>query len=91
MNPAASSKRPRKREEREPSLVNMDEGQGSCFKLGATAKSPPAYGDRHGMKEDAVNWGDPPLHEEVFFFRKRMLYKPKGEVSYSQEGSPRGS
>ena len=67
----------------------MDEDHGSCLDLGTTARNPPAYGDRHGMKEDAVNWGDPPLHES-FFFRSEMLYKPKGEVSHRQEGSPRG-
>ncbi|CAH1225997.1 hypothetical protein PAECIP111893_05312 [Paenibacillus plantiphilus] len=27
------------------------------------------------MKEDAVNWGDPPLHE--VFFRSEMFYKLK--------------
>jgi hypothetical protein len=42
------------------------------------------------MKEDAVNWGDPPLHGK-FFFRSEMLYKPKCEVSHLQEGSPRGT
>ena|GEM_PF-4165090 len=62
VNPAASSKRPRKWEKRMPSLELMDEGHGICKELGAAEKNPPAYGDRHGMKEDAVNWGDPPLH-----------------------------
>jgi len=43
------------------------------------------------MKEDAVNWGDPPLHGDFFFRnRKETLYKPKGEVIRLQEGSPRG-
>ncbi|MGG3280990.1 hypothetical protein [Paenibacillus solani] len=35
------------------------------------------------MKEDAVNWGDPPLHGS--FFRSEMRYKPRGEVSHPQE------
>ena len=79
MNPAASSKRPRKREERKSNLVDMGEDHGSCLELGAVAKNPPAYGDRHGMKEDAVNWGDPPLHGRKFFFRgrKETRYKPE--------------
>jgi hypothetical protein len=42
----------------------MDEGHGSCKELGTTTKNPSAYGDRHGMKDGAVNWGDPPLHRE---------------------------
>jgi len=69
----------------------MDEGQGSCVELGTTVMNPPVYRDRHGMKDNAVNWGDPPLHG--FFFRncKETIYKPNGEVSRLQEGSPRGS
>lgn len=46
--------------------------------LGATVKNSPAYREQHGMKEDAVNWGDPPPHG--FFFlgiRKEMLYKSR--------------
>ncbi|QCT02577.1 hypothetical protein E6C60_1862 [Paenibacillus algicola] len=50
-----------------PSLAALDEGHGSCLELGSAVKNPPAYGDRHGMKEDAVNWGGPPLH--VFFLK----------------------
>jgi len=63
VNPAASSKRPRKGEEEEPSPEKMDEGHGSCEELGeATAKNLSAYGERYVNKECAVNWGDPPLH-----------------------------
>jgi hypothetical protein len=42
VNPAASSKRPRKREKRKPSPAYMDEGHGSCLELGAAVKNPPA-------------------------------------------------
>lgn len=68
----------------------MDEGQGSCKELGTAVKNPPAYGERHGMKEDAVNWGDPPLHGIFFVTVKRRSINPKGEMNRLQEGSPRG-
>jgi hypothetical protein len=42
----------------------MDEGHESCKELGTTTKNPPAYGEWHGMKDGAVNWGDPPLHRK---------------------------
>lgn len=58
-----------------PSLERMDEGHGSCLELGATAMNFPAYRERHGSKEDAVNWGDPPLHG-FFLNRKKAIYKP---------------
>jgi hypothetical protein len=54
----------------------MDEGQGNCAELGTTVKNPPAYGERHGMKDNAVNWGGPPLHERKKT-RKEVLYKSK--------------
>jgi hypothetical protein len=47
----------------------MGEDHGSCRELGTAVKNPPAYGDRHGRKEDIVNWGDPPPHGRIFFFR----------------------
>jgi len=53
----------------------MDEDHGSCIELGATVKNPPAYGERHGMKDGAVNWGDPPLHRKKNC--KEMPYKPE--------------
>jgi hypothetical protein len=53
----------------------MDEGHGICKELGAAEKNPPEYGDRHGMKEDAVNWEDPPLHGIFFRNCKEILYK----------------
>ncbi|RAI83531.1 hypothetical protein DET54_1353 [Paenibacillus pabuli] len=68
----------------------MDEGQGSCEELGTTAKNPPAYREQHGMKEDAVNWGDPPPHGFFFFLlgiRKETFYKSTGrsETSVGRE------
>jgi hypothetical protein len=72
-----------------PSLVVMDEGHESCKELGTTTKNPPAYGEWHGMKDGAVNWGDPPLHRKKTV--KRYPISLKGEVGYLQEGSPRGS
>jgi len=39
-------------------------------------KNPPAYGELHGMKDNAVNWGDPPLHRKKKNC-KEILYKPK--------------
>lgn len=55
----------------------MDEDHGSCIELGATVKNPPAYGERHGMKDGAVNWGDPPLHRKKKKNCKEMPYKPE--------------
>ncbi|MDR7319285.1 hypothetical protein [Brevibacillus nitrificans] len=40
-----------KREKWKPNLAHMDEGQGSCLELGATAKNPPAYGLGMGLTE----------------------------------------
>jgi hypothetical protein len=68
----------------------MDEGHGSCKELGTTTKNPSAYGDRHGMKDGAVNWGDPPLHRKKKTVKRRLI-SPKDEVGFLQEGSPRGS
>jgi len=67
VNPAASSKRPCEGEKRVPSLETIDEGRGNCTELGTAVKNPPAYRERHGLKDNAVNWGDPPPHG--FFFR----------------------
>ncbi|ASA23885.1 hypothetical protein B9T62_25740 [Paenibacillus donghaensis] len=73
----------------------LDEGQGNCIELGTTVKNLPAYRERHGLKDSAVNWGDPPLHGIIFFFFletvNRRSISPKGEVNRLQEGSPRGS
>ncbi|GAX91520.1 hypothetical protein EFBL_3210 [Effusibacillus lacus] len=52
----------------------MGEDHGNCEELGATVKNPPAYGDRHGITDNAVNWGDPPLYGNT---RKETFYKPK--------------
>jgi hypothetical protein len=73
VNLAASSKRPRKRDKRKPSLVKLDEGHGSCEELGTAAKNPPAYREQHGMKEDAVNWEDPPPHGFFLGIRKETF------------------
>ncbi|NOU93143.1 hypothetical protein GC093_07855 [Paenibacillus sp. LMG 31456] len=59
----------------------MDEGHGSCKELGTTTKKPPAYGDRHGMKDGAVNWGDPPLHRKKNC--KEAPYKSKRRSGFS--------
>jgi hypothetical protein len=66
----------------------MDEDHGSCKELVTTTKNPPAYGDRHGMKDGAVNWGDPPLHRKKTV--KRCPISLKDEVGYLLEGSPKG-
>ncbi|WP_339311564.1 hypothetical protein [Paenibacillus sp. FSL M7-0896] len=71
-----------------PSLESIDEGQGNCKELGTAVKNPPAYRERHGLKDNAVNWGDPPPHgrkkkkekkEKNFFLgtRKETLYKSR--------------
>ncbi|AIQ26784.1 hypothetical protein P40081_17375 [Paenibacillus sp. FSL P4-0081] len=61
-----------------PSLAILDEGQGNCTELGSAVKNPPAYRERHGLKDNAVNWGDPPPHG-IFFLgtRKEALYKSR--------------
>jgi hypothetical protein len=41
VNPAASSRRPRKRDKRESSLVDLDEDHGSYVELGTIARNPP--------------------------------------------------
>ncbi|WP_276310907.1 hypothetical protein [Paenibacillus paeoniae] len=43
------------------------------------------------MKENAVNWGDPPLHGKKIRPVKKSSISPYGEVIGLQEGSPRGS
>ncbi|WP_419878370.1 hypothetical protein [Brevibacillus centrosporus] len=57
-----------KREKWKPNLAHMDEGQGSCLELGATAKNPPAYGDRHGI--DGETLADIEKRGEVFFLHE---------------------
>ncbi len=60
VNPAASSIKPREGDEEESSPEEMDEDHGRCEELGKAApKNLPAYGERHGNKDNAVNWGDP--------------------------------
>lgn len=93
MNLAASSKRPCEGEERMPSLETIDEGQGNCSELGTAVKNPPAYRERHGLKDNAVNWGDPPHTGEKIFFKEpveRRSISPEDEVNRLWEGSPRG-
>lgn len=65
MNPAASSKGLREENKEEPSPECMDEGHGRCEELGKAApKNLPAYRERHGNKDIAVNWGDPTPAQE---------------------------
>jgi len=40
VNPAASSKRPRKGEKEEPSPESLDEGYGRCEELGGSIEEP---------------------------------------------------
>ncbi|KWX88908.1 hypothetical protein AMQ83_03865 [Paenibacillus riograndensis] len=46
----------------------LDEGQGSCTELGAAAKNPPAYRERHGMKDRAVILTRPSSNTGEIFF-----------------------
>ncbi|WP_313636816.1 hypothetical protein [Paenibacillus sp.] len=72
--------------------MKIDEGQGSCTELGTAAKNLPAYRERHRLKDNAVNWGDPPPHG-IFFLEtvKRRSISPEDEMNRLWEGSPRGS
>ncbi|GMK47432.1 hypothetical protein PghCCS26_45620 [Paenibacillus glycanilyticus] len=41
------------------------------------SEEPSRVRDRNGIKEDAVNWGDPPLHGVIYSNPQRVVYESK--------------